>query len=42
MKKPVEEIVEASGVDLSNGGGFQNLSALRSIFETTRLLCLMV
>ena len=25
LKKPVEDLLEASGVDLANGGGFQEL-----------------
>jgi hypothetical protein len=25
LRKPVEDLLEASGVDLSNGGGFQEL-----------------
>ena len=42
LKKPVEELLKASGVDLSNGGGLKNFNSFRSTFRITKLLCLMV
>ena len=40
LKQPVEEPLNASGVDLSNGGGFKNFNSFRSTFRITKLLCL--
>ena len=37
MKKPLDNLLEASGVDIPNGGG-----SFKSTFRTTKLLCLMV
>jgi hypothetical protein len=42
LTKPVEDLLEASGVDLSNGGGLEELQQFQSISRTTKLLCLMV
>ena len=42
LKKPVEDLLEASGVDLINGWAFKNFGSFKSIFRNTTLLCLMV
>jgi len=42
INKPFEDLLKASGVDLSNGGGFVELNSFRSTFRTTKLLCLVV
>ena len=42
LKEPVEELLNASGVDLSNGGGLKNFNSFNSTFLTTKLLCLTV
>jgi len=42
LKEPVEELLNASGVYLSNGGGLKNFNSFNSTFRTTKLLCLMV
>jgi hypothetical protein len=42
LKKPVEELLKASGVDLSNGGVLQNFNNFNKSFRTTKLLSLMV
>ena len=39
LKEPVEELLNASGVDLSNGGGgLKNFNSFNSTFRTTKLL----
>jgi hypothetical protein len=40
LKEPVLELLKASGVDLSNGGGLKNFNSFRSTFRITKLLCL--
>jgi len=42
LKERVEELLKASGVDLSNGGGLKNFNSFRSTFRITKLLCLTV
>jgi len=42
LTKPVEYILEASGVILFNGGAFKLFGSFRSTFRTTKLLCSMV
>jgi len=42
LHKPFEELLKASGVDLSNGGFFKNFDTLNSTFRITKLLCLVV
>ena len=42
VKKPVEGLLKASGVDLSNGRGFHGLHSFKSTFRITKLLCLTV
>ena len=41
VKKPVEDILKASGMDLSNGGSLQELAQFKSSFQTIKLLCLV-
>ena len=36
-KKTVVDLLKASGVDLSNGGGFKELSIFRKTFRTAKL-----
>jgi hypothetical protein len=40
LKEPFEERLKDSGVDLFNGGIFENLNSFNSTFRTTKLLCL--
>jgi hypothetical protein len=42
LKEPVQDLLNASGVDLSNGGDFRKLEQFNSTFRTTKLLFLMV
>jgi len=42
LKKPVEDFLNASGVDLSNGVGFEEFRHFKTNFRTTKVLCLMV
>ena len=41
LKKPAEELLNASGVDICNGGGLKNFDSFNSTFRSTKLLCLM-
>jgi hypothetical protein len=41
LKEPVQDLLKASGVDLSNGGVWNNFDSFSSSFRTTKLLCLM-
>jgi hypothetical protein len=41
LMQPVEELIKASGVDLSNGGGLKSFNSFNSTFRITKLLCLM-
>jgi len=41
LEEPVEELLNSSGVDLSNGGGLKNFNCFNSTFRITKLLCLM-
>lgn len=42
MEKRFEDLAEASGVDLANGGGFEKLRQFQEKFRTICLLCLIV
>ena len=42
LKEPDEELLKASGVDLSNGGGLMSFNSFNNTFRITKLLCLMV
>jgi hypothetical protein len=41
LKNPVEELFKVSGVDLSNGGGLEELQQFKTTFQIIKLLCLM-
>ena len=41
LNQPVEDLLKASGVDLTNGGDLRNFNILQIIFRTTKLLCTM-
>ena len=41
IKEPVEDLLKASGVDLSNGGSFKELEHFQELFRTIKLLCLL-
>jgi hypothetical protein len=41
MKEPVEDLLKASGVDLSNGAGFEEIEVSRVTFGLQNF-CLMV
>ena len=38
MKKPVEDLLKASGVDLSNGGGFKELEQFQEYFSDYKII----
>jgi len=40
--QPVQGILSASGVDLNRGGALRNLNRFKIIFQTTKLLSMMV
>ena len=42
IKKPVEDLLKASGVNLCNAGGFHELEQFQEYFRTTKLLFMMV
>jgi len=42
MKKPVQNFLKASGLDLCNGEILKNLNIFSSTFQTTKLLFLIV
>jgi len=37
MKKPVEDLLNASGVELSNGGGFKDLQQFQEYLSDYKL-----
>ena len=37
LKKPVENLLKASGVELCNGGGFRNFGSIKTTFRTTKI-----
>ena len=41
IKKPVENLLKASGVNLSNGRSLQGLAQFQEYFQTIKLLCLV-
>ena len=41
INKPVEDLLKASGLDLSNAEAFRNLRSFKSTFQTIKLLCLV-
>jgi len=41
LKQPIQELLSASGVDLTNGGGLKKLNSFKIAFPTIELLCMM-
>jgi len=42
LKQPVQDLLTASGVNLTNGGVLRNLNIFKIIFRAIKLLCVMV
>ena len=42
FKKPVEDLLNASGVNLHNAGGIKELQQFQEYLWITKLLCMMV
>ena len=41
LKQPVEDLLNASGINLTNGGFLMNLNSFKIIFPITKLLCMI-